>query len=199
MPDVAVAIARRAGREGIALLQSGWPSPTFPDPFLPPSGDTLPPGFVMAVIRQESGFDPAIVSPAGAYGLMQLLPGAARDVTRQTRMAGGPVTGATLIDPVLNMRIGTAYLSRLMQKFGGAIPYVLAAYNAGPHRADQWLAQLGDPAKGNPTGGTPTSDAMLDWIESIPFAETRGYIQRVEESMAIYQAMASNPRPEATP
>ncbi|GBQ91696.1 lytic transglycosylase [Gluconacetobacter johannae DSM 13595] len=194
MPDVAVAVARRAGREGIALLRSGWPSPVFPDPLLPPAGDTLPPGFVMAVIRQESGFDPAIVSPAGAYGLMQLLPAAARDVTRQTRMASGPVTGATLVDPVLNMRIGTAYLSRLMRKFGGAIPYVLAAYNAGPHRADEWLAQLGDP-----TRGTPTSDAMLDWIESIPFAETRGYIQRVEENMAIYQAMASDSRPEATP
>ncbi|MBB2201669.1 lytic transglycosylase domain-containing protein [Gluconacetobacter tumulisoli] len=194
MPDVAVAVARRAGREGIALLQSGWPSPVFPDPVLPPSGDNLPPGFVMAVIRQESGFDPAIVSPAGAYGLMQLLPAAARDVMRQARMASGPVTATALIDPGLNMRIGTTYLSRLMQKFGGAIPYVLAAYNAGPHRADKWLGQLGDPAR-----GAPTSDAMLDWIESIPFAETRGYIQRVEESMAIYQAMASDSRSEATP
>jgi soluble lytic murein transglycosylase len=193
MPDVAVAIARRAGREGIALVPMGWPAPFSPPPVASP-GQGLPPGFLMAVIRQESGFDPGIVSPAGAYGLMQLLPAAARDVSRQARLATGPLTGARLTDPDLNMRIGSAYLARLMQKFGGAVPYVLAAYNAGPHRADEWLALLGDP-----TRGTPTADAMLDWIESIPYAETRSYIQRVEENMAIYQALTSDARPEPTP
>lgn len=188
MPDVAVAITRRAGRDGIALLPLGWPTP------FPASEQGLPPGFVMAVIRQESSFDPGIVSAAGAYGLMQLLPGAARDVSRWAGLATGTLTGASLTDPTLNMRIGTAYLSRLMRKFDGAIPYVLAAYNAGPHRADQWLASVGDPAHADPT---PT--AMLDWIESIPFAETRSYIQRVEENLAIYQALASGPRSEAPP
>ncbi|GBQ31858.1 lytic transglycosylase [Gluconacetobacter sacchari DSM 12717] len=188
IPDVAVTITRRAGRDGIALLPLGWPTP------FPTGEDGLPPGFVMAVIRQESSFDPAIVSPAGAYGLMQLLPAAARDVSRWAGLATGTLTGASLTDPALNMRIGTAYLSRLMRKFDGTIPYVLAAYNAGPHRTDQWLASVGDPAHADPT---PT--AMLDWIESIPFAETRSYIQRVEENLAIYQALASESRPEAPP
>ncbi|WP_246376664.1 lytic transglycosylase domain-containing protein [Gluconacetobacter aggeris] len=188
MPDVAVAITRRAGRDGIALLPLGWPRP------FPAIEQGLPTGFVMAVIRQESSFDPGIVSPAGAYGLMQLLPAAARDVSRWAGLATGTLTGASLTDPALNMRIGTAYLSRLMRKFDGAIPYVLAAYNAGPHRADEWLASVGDPAHADPT---PT--AMLDWIESIPFAETRSYIQRVEENLAIYQALASESRSEAPP
>ncbi|WP_342628847.1 lytic transglycosylase domain-containing protein [Nguyenibacter vanlangensis] len=186
MPDVAVMIARRAGREGVALLTLGWPAP-----LSPPETD-LPAGFLLAVIRQESGFDPAIVSPAGAYGLMQLLPAAARDVSRQARLATGPLTGASLTDPDLNMKIGSAYLARLMQKFGGSVPYVLAAYNAGPHRTDQWLDMLGDPARARPTADAMlATDAMLDWIESIPYAETRGYIQRVEENMAIYQAFAA--------
>ncbi|ACI49976.1 Lytic transglycosylase catalytic [Gluconacetobacter diazotrophicus PA1 5] len=193
LPDVAVSIARRAGREGTALLPLGWPVPFSPALSSVP-GEGLPPGFLMAVIRQESGFDPGIVSPAGAYGLMQLMPAAARDVSRQARLATGPLTGARLTDPDLNIRIGSAYLVRLMQKFGGAVPYVLAAYNAGPHRADEWLALLGDPAR-----GTPTADAMLDWIESIPFAETRSYIQRVEENMAIYQALAASAQAEAAP
>lgn len=189
MPDVAVAITRRAGRDGIALLPLGWPTP-----FRATLEEGLPAGFVMAVIRQESSFDPAIVSRAGAYGLMQLLPGAARDVSRWAGLATGTLTGASLTDPTLNMRIGTAYLSRLMRKFDGAVPYVLAAYNAGPHRTDQWLASVGDPAHADPT---PT--AMLDWIESIPFAETRSYIQRVEENLAVYQALASGPGSEAPP
>ncbi|MFW7266722.1 lytic transglycosylase domain-containing protein [Gluconacetobacter sp. Hr-1-5] len=189
MPDVAVAITRRAGRDGIALLPLGWPTP-----FRAAIEEGLPSGFVMAVIRQESSFDPGIVSPAGAYGLMQLLPGAARDVSRWAGLATGTLTGASLTDPTLNMRIGTAYLSRLMHKFDGAIPYVLAAYNAGPHRTDQWLASVGDPAHADPT---PT--AMLDWIESIPFAETRSYIQRVEENLAVYQALASESGSEAPP
>lgn len=188
MPDVAVAITRRAGRDGIALLPLGWPTP------FAAIEQGLPTGFVLAVIRQESSFDPAIVSPAGAYGLMQLLPEAARDVSRWAGLATGTLTGASLTDPGLNMRIGTAYLSRLMRKFDGAIPYVLAAYNAGPHRADQWLTSVGDPAHADPTPA-----AMLDWIESIPFAETRGYIQRVEENMAVYQALASESRSEALP
>ncbi|AXY22946.1 Soluble lytic murein transglycosylase precursor [Komagataeibacter saccharivorans] len=177
VPDAAVMIARLAGRDGLTLIREGWPRP-----YTPPTS-ILPADVELAVARQESGFDPAVVSPAHAVGLMQLLVSTARDVARKVGMTDVPVSAATLTDPQLNMRLGAAYLADIAQRVGGAVPYVAAAYNAGPHRTDNWLLTLGNPAR-----DTPVPDALLDWIESIPFGETRNYVERVEENMAIYQA-----------
>ena len=187
LPDVAVAIARRAGRHGLVLAQSGWPAP-----FTPPLDPPLPAGLALAVMRQESSFDPAIVSPAGARGLMQLMP-----ATALTLSAGHP-DAAALAQPSINMALGTDYLAALLGRFGGAEPYAVAAYNAGPNRVTQWLQQNGDPRLAGTlrTGDDPRqvlpeeagpNDAMIDWIELIPFAETRNYVQRVLESQAIYR------------
>ncbi len=180
LPDVAVAIARAAGRHGLVLRGSGWP-----EPFTPPEGG-LPPGLALAVMRQESSFDPQVTSPAGARGLMQLTTGTARDTARaagRPDLAGG---GAILFDPEANMTLGTAYLDTLLARFGGVVPYAVAAYNAGPHRVDQWLA-ASDPARA-PAPGVDPQDGMIDWIEEIPYAETRNYVQRVMENMAVYRA-----------
>jgi soluble lytic murein transglycosylase len=168
-PDVAVAAARMAGHAGIALPHLGWPAP-----FQPPGG--VPAPLALALMRQESSFDAAVVSNAGAHGLMQLLPATARQID-----AGLHESAADLADPNTNMRIGVAYLHRLLDEFDGVQPYALAAYNAGPRRAREWIAANGDAA------ATNDPDAMIDWIEQIPFAETRNYVQRVLESTEVYQ------------
>lgn len=178
-PQTAVAIARRMGRDGSALPDAGWPMPVDPPP------DAVDPAVVLGLIRQESSFDTATVSPAGARGLMQLMPGTAATVARQI---GARVTLVALTDdPARNMQLGTAYVRELMDRYGSSLPLVFAGYNAGPKRVDEWLAQNGDPRVG------PID--MVDWIELIPFAETRNYVQRVLENVAIYRAH----RGETTP
>ncbi|WP_130731687.1 lytic transglycosylase domain-containing protein [Komagataeibacter xylinus] len=176
MPDAAVMVARLAGKDGLTLVHEGWPRAC-----APPTS-TLPPDVELAITRQESGFDAGVVSPAHAVGLMQLLVPTAREVARKAGLNVN-VSAASLTNPDLNMQLGAAYLADIARRVGNAVPYVAAAYNAGPHRTDGWLLTLGNPAR-----DTPVPDAMLDWIESIPFGETRNYVERVEENMAIYQA-----------
>ena len=169
LPDLAVALARRAGRAGRMLPQAGWPAP-----YAPPAG--MEPAVIMALMRQESSFDEQIISPAGARGLMQLMPATAVAVAR--KLGDTPDLGALTTNPQANMRLGTAYLRSLMEQFG-ALPLALAAYNAGPRRVQDWLTANGDPR---------TSEVdMIDWIELIPFNETRNYVQRVMESVTIYR------------
>ena len=84
-------------------------------------------------------------------------------------------------DPAYNMWLGTTYLGDLLDQFGGSVPYAVAGYNAGPGRVADWLASNGDPATSNGID-------MIDWIELIPFAETRNYVQRVIENIVVYRA-----------
>ena len=171
MPDSAVFIARRMGRDGIALPRMGWPAP-----YSPPS----PPdnAFSLGIMRQESSFDVGALSPSGARGLMQLMPATAQAVGRQV---GTPVSLPSLTaDAAQNMRLGTAYLEEVLTRFDNCIPLAAAAYNAGPARVAEWLGTNGDPRVG------PVD--MVDWIELIPFSETRNYVQRVVENATIYRA-----------
>ena len=170
LPDVAVQTVRLAGRHGVMLPHTGWP-----DPFDPPAGPDA--ALALGLMRQESSFDPGIVSGAGAIGLMQLMPGTARQI------GGGGVSTQDLKSPAENMRLGTLYFENLLSQFGGVRPYAIAAYNAGPHRVRGWLDANGDP-------GQADAAAMIDWIEQIPFPETRNYVQRVLENAAIYAARA---------
>ncbi len=169
LPEAAVQIARMAGRLGIALPQTGWPSPCIPPP------NAVPTALALGIMRQESSFDPAVQSSAGAIGLMQLLPATAAGVARDIHASFKP---GMLVDPATNMTLGTAYLGQLLSKFGGIAPYAIAAYNAGPHRVQSWLQT------------TPTPPADLNgvafWVDHIPAAETRGYVARVLESSTIY-------------
>jgi soluble lytic murein transglycosylase len=180
-PQSAVAIARSAGVAGQMLVREGWPIAE-----TPPSG--LEPAIALGIMRQESSFDPTAVSGAGAEGLMQLMPGTARKTSRDN---GIPYNN--LFDPGQNMALGTAYLGRLIEQFGNCLPLAVAAYNAGPQNVANWIAENGDPEmRGQPTGAD-----MIDWIEEIPFNETRNYVQRVTESIVIYRALqtgnADNP------
>jgi soluble lytic murein transglycosylase len=173
LPEAAVALARRAGRDGITLLQTGWPAPAD----IPPDAG-IDPALALAIIRQESSFDPTTVSPAGARGLMQLMPATATQVARQLGLH--VAIPALTAEPRTNIRLGTAYLRQLLDQFGGSVPLAVAAYNAGPGHVQEWLAANGDPR-------TETTD-MVDWIELIPFRETRNYVQRVIENLVVYRA-----------
>ncbi|MCX7384467.1 MAG: lytic transglycosylase domain-containing protein [Alphaproteobacteria bacterium] len=142
------------------------------------------PALSLGIIRQESSFDSATVSPAGARGLMQLMPATASQVARTLKL---PVSvPALVLDPGYNMRLGTAYLADMLTRFDGAVALAVAAYNAGPARVSEWIATNGDPRQ-------PTVD-VLDWIETIPFGETRNYVQRVVENQVIYRAKRSEIR-----
>ncbi len=171
LPETAVAIARLAGHDGVVLPRRGWPSP-----FEPPAGEAGP-DLALGVMRQESSFDPQIVSPVGAIGLMQMMPRTALQMSREDG-AGPP---PDLRDPQTNMRLGTRTLDALLHQFGGVVPYALAAYDAGPRRVRDWIAVNGDISGKD-------QEAVIDWIELIPFNETRNYVQRVMENAAIYHA-----------
>jgi soluble lytic murein transglycosylase len=178
LPDTAVAVARRMGRDGLLLPRMGWPAPF--EPPTPPDAS-----FSLGIMRQESSFDIGAVSSSGARGLMQLMPPTATLVAKQL---GVPVNIPSLTyDPSQNMRLGTAYLREVLERFDGCLPLAAAAYNAGPHRVTQWLDDNGDPRIG------PVD--MIDWIELIPSHETRNYVQRVIENALIYRAKSGNAAP----
>ena len=173
LPDAAVMSARRMGREGIVLAESGWPMPVSPPAI------AIAQAISLALIRQESNFDVGIVSPAGARGLMQLMPATAQAVAKRLNETTSPAALTT--DAAHNMRLGTSYLRDMLDQFS-SLPLAVAAYNAGPHRVKAWLLVNGDP---RPTAATPVE--LIDWIELIPFNETRNYVQRVLENVAIYR------------
>ncbi len=179
MPEDAVAIARNASSKGIiTLLKDGWPIPYTYESVI------LPKGLALGIMRQESGFNPTIVSRAKAYGLMQLLPSTARQTATQIGLPATMGNPGNLVVPKNNIKLGTAFLSKLMTRFNNVVPYAVAGYNAGPRRVDQWLESNGDP-----TQNSLDQDQMIDWIELIPITETRNYVQRVLENTFIYQAI----------
>lgn len=137
---------------------------------------------VHALIRQESAFDDQARSPVGARGLMQLMPATAKQVAQKYKMTVN--TDWLTSNPDYNIRLGSLYLQQMLDRFGGSYPLALAAYNAGPSRVDQWLKEYGDPRNGKID--------MIDWIEMIPFEETRNYVQRVLEGTYIYRIKLNN-------
>lgn len=168
--DLAVVVARRSDREGVFLVEQGWPVP-------PLAAENSPEkALVLALIRQESGFMQDAQSSVGARGLMQLMPATAKQVAHNIKVKYTP---AKLDEPDYNVRLGSAYLGELLQTFEGSYILALAAYNAGPSRSRRWIRDYGDPRD-------PNVD-VIDWIESIPFTETRNYVQRVMESVSIYR------------
>ncbi len=176
-PQSSVAIARLAGIYGQMLVHEGWPIS-----YSPPAS-ILNPAVSLGIMRQESSFNPDVISGAGAVGLMQLLPSTARLTGRRY---GLPY--ADLFDPDQNMALGASYLSQEINNFGTCLPLAIAAYNAGPTNVANWLSSNGDPELGTQPGGAN----MIDWIEEIPFNETRNYVQRVSENITIYGALLNN-------
>ncbi|MGZ5901633.1 MAG: lytic transglycosylase domain-containing protein [Reyranella sp.] len=176
-PDVALTVARRATENGVTLFDTA-----FPVVDLGATG-SIERALALSVSRQESSFNAAAVSPSGALGLMQLLPGTARDVAGRL---GVPFIQDKLTrDPSYNVQLGSQYLAEMLQRFGGSYELALAAYNAGPNRVARWLESVGDPRAGKID--------MVDWIEMIPFRETRNYVQRIMEGVAVYRDRLNGP------
>ena len=177
--DVALIAAKRAAVDGVPLL-----APGFPLIALPRAGTAEEP-LVLALTRQESGFDAQAVSRNDARGLTQLLPSTAKALAKSL---GQPFSRDRLLsDPDYNLALGRAYLGKMLDKFAGSYVLAVAAYNAGPARVGQWVEAHGDP-RGQKL------DAVLDWIELVPFTETRNYVQRVLENLEIYRLRLGDPR-----
>ncbi len=177
-PDAAVRVGKAAASRGIVVMDSYYPLTE-----LARAQGAVEPALAKAIARQESEFWAGAVSPAGARGLMQLMPATAQKVARDLglRYDQGALTG----DPAYNARLGKTYLAEMLGRFAGAKMLAAAAYNAGPGRVDEWLGRLGDPRR---AGTDP-----IDWIESIPFSETRNYVQRVMEGLHVYRARLGKP------
>jgi len=172
-PNWAVNVAKIAAQRGHVL-----PRVLFPVTGLTQLGLPVPAELVLAIARQESEFDRRAVSPADARGLLQVLPGTAQMMA--TRMGVEYSEPRLTEDGPYNARLGAEYLAQLSEEFGRSWVLVAAGYNAGPGRPRRWIQDLGDPRD-------PSVDPV-DWIESVPFAETRNYIMRVMEALWVYRA-----------
>ena len=170
-PDLAVMAGRTARYYGYAdLLGNGYP--TVDVPASQNHNWTL----AHAIMRQESQFDKAAVSHAGARGLMQLMPGTARETSGKISMAYRP--DALTVDTDYNISLGSTYIQRMLDYYGGSYPLAIAAYNGGPGNVNKWLKAYGDPRTGE--------IGMMEWIEKIPLSETRDYVYRVLENAVMY-------------
>ncbi|MEM9715459.1 MAG: lytic transglycosylase domain-containing protein [Pseudomonadota bacterium] len=179
-PFVALGVAKQAALRGIVL-----PRPYFPVTDLARASGSLPPEVVMAIARRESELRVDAASPAGALGLMQLMPGTAREVSRDLGVAYSK--GKLTTDWRYNAALGSTYLAEMLRRYDGSYLLAFVAYNAGPGRADQWIQTYGDPR-------SPNVDAV-DWVEKIPFRETRNYVMRVTESLHVYRSRLGNTAP----
>jgi len=168
---------------GKAALNRGLPFDHYAYPVngIPPFksiGPEVEQSVVYAICRQESAFNQAVVSPAQAYGLMQVTPDAGRYVAK--RAGVGFDLNRMKTDPVYNAAMGAAELGGLLEDYRGSYILTFAAYNAGRGSVKKWIERYGDPRD-------PKIDAV-DWVEQIPFSETRNYVQRIMENLQVYRA-----------
>jgi len=191
-PDALVGLGEVASRHGDArgmlllgkaALNRGLPFDFYAYPVtgIPPFrsiGPDVEPSIVYAIARQESAFNPSVVSPAQAYGLMQVTPDAGRYVCK--KYGANFDLGRMKSDPVYNAALGAAELGGLIEDYRGSYIMTFAAYNAGRGSVKKWIDRYGDPRD-------PKVDAV-DWVELIPFSETRNYVQRIMENLQVYRA-----------
>ncbi len=169
--DFAVAVAKEARTRGVEMIDYLYPVIKLP------AGDNPEPALILGLIRQESAFDAGAISSAGARGLMQLLPSTAKGVAKKI---GVKFAEKRLAEASYNVTLGRAYVDDLLNRFDGSYVLAAAAYNAGPSRARDWIYTYGDPRQ--------RGVDVIDWIESLPFDETRNYVMRVLENTQIYRA-----------
>jgi soluble lytic murein transglycosylase len=171
--DLGVWVAREARNKG----QSFYDPAGFPEVPLP-SAYAHHWALAHGITRQESSFDRAAMSPVGARGLMQLMPGTARETAGKV---GLPYDlGRLTSDPSYNVMLGSSYFDRLLGEWGGHAALAVASYNAGAGNVRKWVRENGDPR-----GGAD----IVSWIEAIPYSETRNYVQRVLENAVVYEAI----------
>ncbi|PVE24391.1 lytic transglycosylase [Microvirga sp. KLBC 81] len=186
-PRAVLAVGKIALQRGFPLDQHAYPLAAIPD--FQPVGDEVEPAMVYAIARQESAFNPKAVSHAGARGLMQLMPATAKRTAQ--RFGLGFDLKRLVEDPSYNAKIGSAHLGELMEDWKGSYILAFASYNAGGGNVKKWIDTYGDPRK-------PQVD-MIDWVERIPFYETRNYVQRVMENLHVYRArLKEKPAPAPT-
>ncbi len=169
--DLSVRVAKSAEQDGVYLTNRAYPIIKMPQTYVQDSA------LLLAMSRQESAFDPEAISHAGARGLMQLMPATARRTAKNinVRYSVDKLTS----DADYNAMLGSAHLKELLETFDGNYVLAVAAYNAGGGRVRRWMRQSGDPR-------TDAVDAV-DWIELIPFTETRDYVQRVMGNLQVYR------------
>jgi len=191
-PDVLVGLGELTSRYGDArgmlllgksALNRGLPFDFYAYPVngIPPFrpiGPEVEKSIIYAIARQESAFNPAVVSPANAYGLMQVTPDAGKDVCKKYGCSFD--LGRLKNDPVYNAALGAAELASRIEDYRGSYILTFAAYNAGRGSVKKWIDRYGDPRD-------PGVDAV-DWVELIPFSETRNYVQRIMENLQVYRA-----------
>lgn len=180
MPQLAVFIAKIVGKNASVLTYRAYPTLEFSNDILdlPHVSEAL----LHSVIRQESNFNCRSVSNKGAQGFMQLMFTTAKELAKKLKL---PLQKKHYVQkPEVNLILGSHNLSQILREFDGNIVLALSSYNAGKSRALEWIKTFGDPRH-------KTVD-VIDWIESIPFGETRGYIQRILESIPIYEVRLKN-------
>ncbi|MCU0826258.1 MAG: lytic transglycosylase domain-containing protein [Tabrizicola sp.] len=172
-PHLAVLIGKAAAERGLILPHVYYPVPDFV-----PDGLSVSRALALAIARRESEFDPLARSTADARGLMQVLPGTAKLVAGKLGLEH--MDAKLTSDPAYNVTIGAAYLAEMIEEFGPSIALIASGYNAGPGRPRRWIGEFGDPRQADVD--------VVDWVESIPFSETRTYVMRVAEGVVIYRA-----------
>ncbi|TIS12881.1 MAG: lytic transglycosylase domain-containing protein, partial [Mesorhizobium sp.] len=176
---MALKVGKIAAQRGIDVGALSHPLGVIPDSAdISGSGKAL----AYAIARQESEFNVAAISSAGARGLLQLMPGTAKQLAKKAGMTFSQTRLTT--DAGYNATLGSAFLGEQLDRFNGSYVLTFAGYNAGPNRAAQWVAKYGDP-RGKDV------DAVVDWVERIPYTETRSYVQRVMENYEAYRMRIS--------
>lgn len=172
-------VARKAGHSEPIILKKAYPTCNIPQ-----KGQKMPEkAFVLAVAYQETRFNPIAVSPKGAVGLLQLMP---KTAAKEARHLGVNHSERKLVDPEHNLMLGSSHLSRVLDNFDKSYILAAASYNAGSAPVQRWLKDFGDPRTDNVD--------IVDWIELIPYAETRNYVMRVLENITIYRSLEGDPR-----
>ncbi|MCC0052607.1 MAG: lytic transglycosylase domain-containing protein [Rhodobiaceae bacterium] len=171
-----VRIGKKATQDGLPFERHAFPVGTVPRL----KGSNLPEiALIYAISRQESEFNASARSPAGARGLMQVMPATAKGIAKRNGYRYSPQKLAS--DPSYNATFGATYLGERIGQFNGSYILAVASYNAGKGNVDKWIARFGDPRD-------PRVDP-IDWVELIPFTETRNYVQRVMENLQVYRAL----------
>jgi soluble lytic murein transglycosylase len=176
-------LGKLALARGYALDHAAFPNIGVPN--YKPVGPPVEPAVVYSIVRQESWFNPKSISSAKAMGLMQVTPPAGRHVAKKFNVAFDQKR--LLSDQSYNVQLGSAELGEVIKDYRGSYIMAFAAYNAGRGRVKEWVERFGDPRD-------PRVDP-IDWVERIPFSETRNYVQRVMENVQVYRVrFGGNPR-----
>ncbi|KAB1075163.1 lytic transglycosylase domain-containing protein [Methylobacterium planeticum] len=176
-PRALVAIGKLAVQRGLPLDAHAYPTIGIPSYEAFSAVPLVEKAMVFAIARQESQFDPRAQSGVGARGLMQMMPATAQRTAR--RVSAAYDQDRLTSDPAYNARLGQAHLGELMEDWRGSYILAFASYNAGGGNVKKWIDAYGDPRKGEVD--------PVDWVERIPFTETRNYVQRVMENLQVYR------------